>query len=156
MSLLRVAEAQVGSGNLVNFLDHEGDDTDKVLENLHLVFSELDSFFILLKLEGDESGFKGFIRAVFTLDDLLGRWVSPFRFLETTVEFDVFGDGTGDKVADLVTHESSNGVAEVLGLVLVKVVEFLSQDVSSTFAPFGSEQGTDVVSLSLLQAVELS
>jgi hypothetical protein len=84
-----------------------------------VVFTELDAILVFLKLENNKSALKFLVRSVFTADDILRVGIGAFGLLEALVELNVFVDRAGDEVTDLSRHQSCNGVAEVLGLVLV-------------------------------------
>ena len=156
MGLFRVTEAEVGSRDLVDLLNHKEDHLNEVLDDLHVVFTKFDTIFILFEPENYESAFKFFFRSVFTANDILRVRVSAFRLLEALVEFNILIDGASDEVTDLSRHKSSNRVAEVFGLLLVKVIKLFSQDVSSRFAPFRTKESSHVIGLSLLEGVEFS
>lgn len=126
VGLLGVAETQIRPGDLVDLLNHEGDDANQTLEYFHLVFTEFYILSINLQLESDKSLLKFFIRAVFAADDILRAGIGVFWLLESFVEVHIFSNGTSDKVSNLVRHKSSYRVAEVLSLVFVEVIEFFS------------------------------
>ena len=60
-----------------------------------------------------------------------------------------------DELSDLVGHQSGGGFEESLSLVLVEVLELLSEDINSALVPVRGKESFDVGHLLNLLALEV-
>ena len=135
MSLVGVGDLGVGTGDVVNGLDHLGDNLNQLVSDFVELLLEADLISIHLEFEGQECLLERIIGAVVTTDDFLGKRVVVVLLAESSEELNVLIDGVSRQLTSLVTHQSGNGVEEGLSLIAVEVLKLLSEDVDGAIFP---------------------
>ena len=155
VQLVRVGDLSVRSGDVVDGLDHLGDDLDELIADLIKRLLEADLSAVHLEFESQECPFELVVGSVLTADDLLRQRVVTIIFAEAAEELNILIDRVGCELACLVTHQGCHRVKECLGLVPVQVLELIPEDVDGAVLPLTVEDVAHLVNLLALPLNEV-
>ena len=153
MHLIAPGDGVLWSWEVLTLVDNHADDHDKLLLNILGLVSEDDALTINDELQGDEVVLECSVGIILSADNLIRHWIGgAFEALD---EVHVLIDRLLDQLTDLVGHECGGTFEECLGLILVEVLQLLSEDVHGTFVPVRAEKSLNLAHLLVLVHPEL-
>ena len=164
MDSLRLGDSGLCSGQVLAPFDNGINDAlqlvlNRVKDALLILSDRLEVYFSSTlsfhdgQLQLDKVVFEGGVGIVLSQGDFLGRWVR--LELVPLDELNVGIHTLLDQLSHLVGHQSGCRLKEGFGLVLVKVVKLLPQDLSRCFVPISLQEILNFCHLILLGAEEL-
>jgi hypothetical protein len=145
---------------MVNSVDHDVNDLNQLVLDFRKRLFEPNFFLLVLantdfKLQSKERVLVLGVRLVVSLDDFLGCWVLSICSLESFEEVNVFVDGLGSQISDLIAHQCGDRVEESCCLILVKIFELITEDINSLFGPLRVKHLTNIINFGILPLIEL-
>ena len=151
--LITPGDSVLWSWEILTLIDNHTYDHDELLLNILRLVSEDDALTINNEFQGDEVVLECSVSIILSADNLIRNWIGIL--FEALDESHILINRLLDQLTDLVGHECGGTFEEGLGLILVEVLQLLSEDVHGTFVPVRAEKSLNLAHLLVLVHPEL-